>query len=129
MPTEFKRRVYANVPASVITHADAKIYTAPVNCDTVVIGLLLTNTSGSSITADVGIIPKNNTEGPIGASTQETFTYLIKGAQIPVGSALEVISGKVVLANTLGSGTGDTLCVRASLASSLDATVSVLENT
>jgi len=128
MATEFKRRVYANVPASVITHADAKIYTAPANCDTVVIGLLLTNTSGASITADVGIVPQDNTEGPIGASTQENFTYLIKGAQVPVGSALEIISGKVVLANT-GSGTGDTLCVRASLASSLDATVSVLENT
>jgi hypothetical protein len=128
MATEFKRRVYANVPASVITHADAKIYTAPANCDTVVIGLLLTNTSGASITADVGIVPQDNTEGPIGASTQENFTYLIKGAQVPVGSALEIISGKVVLANT-GAGTGDTLCVRASLASSLDATVSVLENT
>ena len=128
MATEFKRRVYANVPATVITHADAKIYTAPANCDTVIIGLLLTNTSGASITADVGIIPQDNTEGPIGASTQENFTYLIKGAQVPVGSALEIISGKVVVANT-GSGTGDTLCVRASLASSLDATVSVLENT
>ena len=128
MATEFKRRVYANVPASVITHADAKIYTAPANCDTVVIGLLLTNTSGASITADVGIVPQDNTEGPIGASTQENFTYLIKGAQVPVGSALEIISGKVVLANT-GAGTGDTLCVRASLASSLDVTVSVLENT
>ena len=128
MATEFKRRVYANVPATAITHADAKIYTSPANCDTVVIGLLLTNTSGASITADVGVIPQDNTEGPIGASTQENFTYLIKGAQIPVGSALEIISGKVVLANT-GSGTGDTLCVRASRASSLDATVSILENT
>ena len=128
MATEFKRRVYANVPATAITHADAKIYTAPANCDTVVIGLLLTNTSGASITADVGVIPQDNTEGPIGASTQENFTYLIKGAPIPVGSALEIISGKVVLANT-GSGTGDTLCVIASLASSLDATVSILENT
>ena len=128
MATEFKRRVYANVPATAITHADAKIFTAPANCDTVIIGLLLTNTSGASITADVGIIPQDNTAGPIGASTQENFTYLIKGAQGPVGSALEIISGKVVVANT-GSGTGDTLCVRASLASSLDATVSVLENT
>ena len=77
MATEFKRRVYANVPATAITHADAKIYTAPANCDTVVIGLLLTNTSGASITADVGVIPQVNTDGPIGASTQENFTYLI----------------------------------------------------
>ena len=129
MATEFKRRVYANVPAGTITVAAQQIYEAPNNCDTVVIGLLLTNTSGSSVTADVGVIPQDNTEGPTNASTQENFTYLIKGAQIPVGSALEVISGKVVLANTLGSGTGDTLCVRASVAASLDATVSILENT
>jgi len=128
MATEFKRRVYANVPAGTITVAAQQIYEAPNNCDTVVIGLLLTNTSGSSVTADVGVIPQDNTEGPTNASTQENFTYLIKGAQIPVGSALEIISGKVVLANT-GTGTGDILCVRASLASSLDATVSVLENT
>ena len=128
MATEFKRRVYANVPAGTITATAQQIYEAPNNCDTVIIGLLLTNTSGSSITADVGVIPQDNTEGPTNVSDQENFTYLIKGAQIPVGSALEVISGKVVLAN-ISSGTGDKLCVRASIASSLDATVSVLENT
>ena len=127
MATEFKRRVYSNIQSEVITHADSKMYQAPANCDTVIIGLLLTNTSGSSVTADVAIMPEDNTEGKLGAVTELT-TYIIKGAQIPVGSALEVISGKVVLAN-ISSGTGDKLCVRASIASSLDATVSVLENT
>ena len=127
MATEFKRRVYSNIQSEAIEHADSQMYQAGANTDTVIIGLLLTNTSGASVTADVAIMPEDNTEGKLGAVTELT-TYIIKGAQIPVGSALEVISGKVVLAN-ISSGTGDKLCVRASLAASLDATVSVLENT
>ena len=133
MATEFKRVTMADVPTTALpntTNANSDLYRPAATVDTVVIGLLLTNTSASSVTADVGVIPQDNTEGPTNASTQENFTYLIKGAQIPVGSALEIISGKVVIANTTGTGSsGDILCVRASLAASLDATVSVLENT
>ena len=129
MATEFKRRVYSNIQSEVITHADSKMYQAGANTDTVIIGLLLTNTSGAGITADVAIIPEDNTEGKLGATTELT-TYLIKGAQIPVGSALEVISGKVVIANTTGTATdGDILCVRASADNVMDATLSILENT
>ena len=129
MATEFKRRVYSNIQSEAITHADSQMYQAGANTDTVIIGLLLTNTSGSSVTADVAIMPEDNTEGKLGAVTELT-TYLIKGAQVPGGSALEVISGKVVLANTTGTGSnGDILCVRASADNVMDATVSVLENT
>ena len=129
MATEFKRRVYSNIQSEVITHADSKMYQAGANTETVIIGLLLTNTSGTGITADVAIIPEDNTEGKLGAVTELT-TYLIKGAQIPVGSALEVISGKVVIANTTGTATdGDILCVRASADNVMDATLSILENT
>ena len=129
MATEFKRKVMTNVPAGTITAAAQQLYQAGANTDTVVIGLLLTNTSGSSITADVLINTETGTSGPIG-SLVNTDVYLIKGAQIPVGSALEIISGKVVLANTTSTATnGDVLCVRASVASSMDATFSLLENT
>jgi len=130
MATEFKRRVYSDIQSEIITHADSKIYQAGANTDTVIIGLLLTNTSGSSITADVAIIPEDGTEGKLGDTNTQATTYLIKGAQIPVGSALEIISGKVVLANTTGSaGDGDILCVRASADDVMDATLSILENT
>ena len=127
MATEFKRRFYANIQAEAIGHADSKMYQVPANCDTVIIGLLLTNTSGTSVTADVAVIPQDDTEGKLGEDGEDT-TYIIKGAQIPVGSALEIISGKVVLANT-GGGTGDILCVRASADDVMDATLSILENT
>ena len=122
MATEFLRKTMADVVTTALpntANANSDLYTVPANCDTVIIGLLLTNKSGSSIVADVMIEVQ---------SGQGENVYLVKGAQVPVGSALEVISGKVVLANT-GSGTGDTLQVRCDTASALDATVSILENT
>ena len=127
MATEFKRVVFANVPAGTITASGQKIYATPSNCDTVVIGCLLTNTSGASITADVLISTQASTSGAVGSLGNDDV-YLIKGAQVPVGSSLEVISGKVVVANT-GSGTGDAIQVRCSTANSMDATISILENT
>ena len=127
MATEFKRVVFSSVPAGTITASGQQIYATPANCDTVVIGCLLTNTSGSSITADVLIATQASTSGAVGALGNDDV-YLIKGALVPVGSSLEVISGKVVVANT-GSGTGDGIHVRCSAATSMDATISVLENT
>jgi len=127
MATEFKRVVFSSVPAGAITASGQQIYATPANCDTVVIGCLLTNTSGSSITADVLIATQVGTSGAVGALGNDDV-YLIKGALVPVGSSLEVISGKVVVANT-GSGTGDAIHVRCSAATSMDATISVLENT
>ena len=127
MATEFKRVVFANVPAGTITASGQQIYATPANCDTVVIGCLLTNTSGASITADVLIATQASTSGAVGSLGNDDV-YLIKGAQVPVGSSLEVISGKVVVANT-GSGTGDAIHVRCSTANSMDATISILENT
>ena len=127
MATEFKRVVFSSVPAGTITASGQQIYATPANCDTVVIGCLLTNTSGSSITADVLIATQVGTSGAVGALGNNDV-YLIKGALVPVGSSLEVISGKVVVANT-GSGTGDAIHVRCSTATSMDATISVLENT
>ena len=123
MATEFKRATMGDVPTTALpntSNANSDLYTVPANCDTVVIGLLLTNISAGAIIVDVLIE---------GQSGQGDDVYLVKNADIPYGSALEVISGKVVLANT-GSGTGDTLQVRCQTGSShLDAVVSILENT
>ena len=123
MATEFKRSTMADVVTTALpntSNTNSDLYTVPANCDTVIIGLLLTNKSGASIVADVLIEVQ---------SGQGEDVYLVKGAQVPVGSALEVISGKVVVANTAGSGLGDCVQVRCDTASAMDATISVLENT
>ena len=123
MATEFKRVTMGDVPNTALpntTNANSDLYTVPANCDTVVIGLLLTNISAGAVVVDVLIE---------GQSGQGDDGFLLKNADIPYGAALEVITGKVVLANT-GSGTGDTLQVRCQTgATHLDAVVSILENT
>ena len=85
MATEFKRVVFSNVPAGTITASGQQIYATPANCDTVVIGCLLTNTSGASITADVLIATQASTSGAVGSLGNDDV-YLIKGAQVPVGT-------------------------------------------
>ena len=122
MATEFKRATMADIITTALPNkskANSDLYTVPANCDTVVIGMLLTNKSGQSVNADAMIEVQ---------SGQGENVYLIKGVQIPSGSSLEVISGKVVVANT-GGGVGDTVQVRCDTASALDATLSILENT
>ena len=123
MATEFKRATMGDVPTTALpntSNANSDLYTVPANCDTVVIGLLLTNISAGAVVVDVLIE---------GQSGQGDDVFLLKNADIPYGAALEVITGKVVLANT-GSGTGDTLQVRCQTgATHLAAVVSILENT
>ena len=59
-------------------------YTAK-STDTVLVGLMLTNTSAAQITATVKI--------GVSGSTQE----LVKDVPIPAGSALSALDGKIVL--------------------------------
>ena len=123
MATEFKRVTMGDIPNTALpntANANSDLYTVPANCDSVIIGLLLTNISAGVIVVDVLIEAQ---------SGQGDDVFLLKNANIPYGSALEIISGKVVVANT-GSGTGDTVQVRCQTgAAHLDAVISVLENT
>jgi len=123
MATEFKRKTLGDIPNTALPNTSdgtSDLYTVPANCDTVIIGLLLTNISAGAIVADALIEVQ---------SGQGEDVFLLKNANIPYGSALEVISGKVIVANT-GSGTGDTLQVRCQTGTAhMDATVSILENT
>ena len=126
MATEFKRVTMADVPTTALpntTNANSDLYRPAATVDTVVIGMLLTNKCGASVVADVMIEVVSGQAG-------ETV-YVVKGAQVPVGSALEVISGKVVVSNTHATDDtkGDAIQVRCDTASALDVTLSILENT
>jgi len=117
MANDFKRICTPNVGTSL-----AAIYTVPAGSsssalETIVIGITLANKTSSGILASVFI---DNEDG-------SNDVYIVKDATIPAGSALEVMSGnKLVLQN---DGTnGDNLEALCSAASSLDVTVSVLED-
>ena len=80
-----------------------------------IVGIRLANTSAQSITVEV-YLQTDTTDA-------NTIFYLIKNAPIPSGSSLELIDGgaKVVAVS------GDRLYIKSSIASSLDAIVSVVD--
>ena len=69
----------------------------------------------------IGCTVSNITAAEIEIDVQAAGAHLVKGAVIPVGSALDVLAGKVVLEET------NTLVVTSNTASSADVILSVLE--
>ena len=121
MANDFKR--FAKPDVGTGTGASATtVYTVPAGAgstalETIVIGITLSNKTAAGVTASVFL---DNYDGT-------NDVYIVKDATIPAGSSLEVMSGnKIVLMND-GS-TGDLLKVSASSATSVDATVTVLED-
>ena len=87
------------------------IYTAPAGKDSIILELDIANTTSSAVTASAKLYDVSDT----------AFAHIVKDAPIPVGGALQVISGqKVVLM------AGDYLCVVASGA--CDVVCSILED-
>ena len=121
MANDFKRFTKPSVTTSTGTSAST-VYTVPstgsVAMESILIGIYLSNKATSGVTASVFL------DGYAGASTD---IYIVKDATIPAGSSLEVISGGKLVVQGDGV-TNDKVMVSCSTASSLDATVSVLED-
>ena len=117
MANDFKRICTPSISNS----SNSTIYAVPNNSgaavESIVIGITAANKTSSGVTIDIFI---DNEDG-------SNDVYIVKGASIPAGASLEVMSGnKLVLMN---DGTnGDNLEALASAASSVDITVSVLED-
>ena len=118
MANDFKRICTPNVSNS----SNSTIYAVPAGAgssalESIVIGITMANKTSSGITASIFL---DNEDG-------SNDVYIVKDASIPAGASLEVMSGnKLVLMN---DGTnGDNLEALCSAASSLDVTVSVLED-
>lgn len=108
MANQFKLKTKASVGLTT-----TGIYTVPTATTTTVIGITLANVSGSSINVGVGI-----------SRVSQDSVRLLKDAPIPQGSTLEFMSGnKIVLEAT------DTITVVSDTASSLDASITILELT
>ena len=117
MANDFKRICTPSVSNS----SNSTIYAVPNNSgaavESIVIGITAANKTSSGVTLDIFI---DNEDG-------SNDVYIVKGASIPAGASLEVMSGnKLVLMN---DGTnGDNLEALASAGSAVDVTVSVLED-
>ena len=119
MANDFKRYTKADCGTGAGASGEA-IYTVPSSgsaMETIVIGITLANTSTTGITGSVFI---DNHDG-------SNDVYVVKNASIPAGASLEVMAGNKLVLQGTGSA-NDILKVTASASSSLDATVSILED-
>jgi len=98
---------FKNYTGASIGTSPSTVYTVPASTVAVIIGLNLANRTASSVTVDV----------------QLGSTYIVKGAPVPAGSALSALDGKIIAETT------ETIVVTSDTASSIDAIVSVLEQT
>ena len=108
MANTFKLKTKANVGVTT-----SNVYAVPSATTTVVIGVTLSNTSGSSLNVGVGITR---------ASTDDV--HLMKNVPIPQGSSFEFMGGnKIVLETT------DTFTANSDVNNSLDVALTIMEIT
>ena len=108
MANTFKLKTKANV--GVTTTA---VYVVPNSTTTVVIGVTLANTTGSSINVGVGVTRASSDD-----------VKLMKNVPIPQGSSFEFMGGnKIVLETT------DILTVKSDVNNSLDVALTIMEIT
>jgi hypothetical protein len=106
MANVFKNELRRNVGST-----EETLYQVPVDNKSIIIELDVCNTTNGSVTCDVFI-----TKGGLDF-------FVVKGAPVPVGGSLQVISGQKIVLEA-----GDTLKIKSSTAASLDAIVSILED-
>ena len=121
MANDFKRFTKPSVGTGTGASADA-VYTVPAGAgssalESIVIGITLANKHTAGITASVFLDNEDGTND----------VYIVKDATIPTGSSLEVMSGNKLVVQNDGTN-ADVLRVESSRASSLDATITVLED-
>ena len=107
------------MPASSGTPED--LYTCPVSTTTIILGMVLANVHTSQVTTSVKLV--STTSGG-GRTAQNTTTFLLKDAPLPVGSSLEILSGNKVVLEA-----GDKIQIDCSVADKTSVTMSIMEIT
>ena len=113
MANTFKIETKSDLVTTAITDAATNVLTAGSSATLVLLSILVSNKTGTS--ADVDVFLVTNTGDDV---------YIIRNAPVPTGSSLEIISGSKIIMES-----SDVLRARASTASSLDISVSYLEQT
>jgi uncharacterized Zn ribbon protein len=113
MANTFKIETKSDLVTTAITDAATNVLTAGSSATLVLLSILVSNKTGTS--ADVDVFLVTNTGDDV---------YIIRNAPVPTGSSLEIISGSKIIMES-----SDVLRARAGTASSLDISVSYLEQT
>ena len=123
MANDFKSFSKANIAIDSGTYST--VYTVPytaTDVEAILLEVDIANTHASNdITVDVKV---NKNSGGTGGTDD---IFIVKAAPVPVGGALKVVSGQKIVLMSTSTGV-DTVTVAASVASSADCIVSVLED-
>ena len=121
MANTFKVVNFAAEPASAGT--PYVMYTAGSGVTAIVLGLVLSNIHTAQVTATVNLV-SDTANRAVTNNTANGTSIIVKDAPIPVGGALELMSGnKVVLETT------DQITIDCSVADKVSGTLSVMEIT
>ena len=122
MANTFRMTNEANVSTSLET-----LYTVQSSTTTVLLGIMLSNTSSSTVKASVQIVSTSAVGSGVsnsGASNANETTYLIKDAPINNASSLEIMAGNKIVLQHL-----DQIKAQSDTASALDIIISYMEIT
>lgn len=108
MANTFKNAIVANVGTTV-----ANVYIAPAGNTSICIELDIANVSNAAVTANVMIYDVSASQ----------LAFIVQGAPVPTGGALQVISGQKVVLEA-----GDYIQVQSSANASIDVIGSILES-
>ena len=118
MANDFKSYSKQNIAIDSGTYST--MYTALLNKETILLEVDIANTTSNDITVDCKL---NKNSGGTGGTDD---IFIIKGAPLPAGGALKVVSGQKIVMMSTSTG-ADTVTVAASVANSADCIVSLLE--
>ena len=121
MANDFKSFSKTNIAIDSGTYST--LYTVPYSAadvEAILLEVDIANTTSSDITVDCKL---NKNSGGTGGTDD---IFIIKGAPLPAGGALNVVSGQKIVMMSTSTG-ADTVTVAASVANSADCIVSLLE--
>jgi len=121
MANDFKSFSKTNIAIDSGTYST--LYTVPYSAadvEAILLEVDIANTTSSDITVDCKL---NKNSGGTGGTDD---IFIIKGAPLPAGGALKVVSGQKIVMMSTSTG-ADTVTVAASVANSADCIVSLLE--
>lgn len=118
MANTFRMTNEANVTSSL-----ENIYTVPSSTTTIVLGIMMSNTSSGTIKGSVQLVSTTATSTNSGGTNANESTYLIKDAPINNSSSLEIMAGNKIVMQT-----GDILKAQADT-TGMDIVISYMEMT
>ena len=113
MANTFKQATKSSLVTDAVSSTNTNVLTAGASSTLIILNALVANKTSTSANVDVYLVPNSGDN-----------VYLLKSVPVPAGSSLELITGSKIILEA-----SDVLRARANTATSIDLTVSYLDQT